>query len=48
MEDIKNPRLRSRRPKPNLSSLEEKSHDSDDSIDLTAVKRKRKVNIYKY
>ncbi|CAD6235702.1 GSCOCG00007979001-RA-CDS [Cotesia congregata] len=43
MEDIKNPCSRSRRPKPNLSSLEEKSDDSDESIDLTAVKRKRKA-----
>ncbi|KAH0553244.1 hypothetical protein KQX54_000515 [Cotesia glomerata] len=45
MEDINNPRLRSRRPKINLSSLEEKSDDSDESMDLTTTKRKRKVKV---
>ncbi|KAH0552603.1 hypothetical protein KQX54_013174 [Cotesia glomerata] len=42
IEEINNPRLRSRRPKPHPSSLEEKSDDSDDSIDLVMRKRKRK------
>ncbi|XP_074102196.1 uncharacterized protein LOC141529521 isoform X2 [Cotesia typhae] len=42
MEEINNPRLRSRRPKAHISSLEEKSDDSDDSIDLVMRKRKAK------
>ncbi|CAG5073428.1 Protein of unknown function [Cotesia congregata] len=42
MEEISNPRLRSRRPKAHPSSLEEKSDDSDNSIDLVMRKKKAK------
>ncbi|XP_057339459.1 protein starmaker-like [Microplitis mediator] len=41
IEDINNPKVRSRRPRINPSSLEETSHDSDDSVDLLRVKRTR-------